>query len=81
MVPITPECSWEISERPCRKEITADGKAWSRDNSNPFKKKQEGGGRRQLVPGEEGDEGGVELKEVVQGLSTSSMVKKKKNGF
>lgn len=48
------ECSWEISERPCRKELTADGKAWSRDNSNPFKKKQEG----ELVPGEEGDESG-----------------------
>lgn len=30
-----------------------------------------------MVPGEEGDEGGIELKEVVQGWSTSSMLKKK----
>lgn len=64
-----------------QEELTADGKAWSRDNSNPFKKKQEGEGGRQLVPGEEGDEGGIELKEVVQGWSTSSMLKKKKIGF
>lgn len=61
MVPITPECSWEITERPCRKELTANGKAWSRDSSNPFKKKQgkEGEGGRQLVSGEEGDAGGA----------------------
>lgn len=42
-----------------------------------LRKKQEGEGGRQLVPGEEGDEGGIELKEVVQGWSTSSMLKKK----
>lgn len=30
------------------------------------------------MPGEERDEGGIELKEVVQGWSTSSMLKKKK---
>lgn len=30
------------------------------------------------MPGEEGDEGGIKLKEVVQGWSTSSMLKKKK---
>lgn len=55
-----------------QERVNSRWKAWSRDSSNPFKKKQEqeGKGGRQLVSGEEGDArggGGVELKEMVQG--------------
>lgn len=71
------ECSWEITERSCRKELTANGEAWSRDHSDPLGKKQEGEGGRQLALDEEEGNGRV-VKGGGLGLEYMLHAKKKK---